>query len=343
MPPDRSLDEARAIGSVNTVTPPAAAGQGTDWSGFRQSVRDVLPDVRFGRVVKLRAGGAARQPRMRCSIWACASSSSWTRFTSVPARSRIDWPPCVPDACRNATWGRRCRAPRDSSTPRQPGARASGSSASSLASARGPLGRRGRLFPLETELLHAARQLGCRTPDGAGMAVSQAAEAFRLFTGLQADAARMRSVFQSFDASLSPGGIVERPSRNPGLDLTGCGDQLPGSRRADRGAVDPAAVRVEPGRDGGRVWRSVDVFPRPGVRRPARRFGTRAIYSPPRWPGRSRRSCTPPPRALRFWAAPALGLAEAPCFPANSNVVAKWFPRSERGRAIVYTAADTSA
>jgi ACS family D-galactonate transporter-like MFS transporter len=37
----------------------------------------------------------------------------------------------------------------------------------------------------------------------------------------------------------------------------------------------------------------------------------------------------------------ALGLAEAPCFPANSNVVAKWFPRSERGRAIgVYTAAE---
>ncbi len=37
----------------------------------------------------------------------------------------------------------------------------------------------------------------------------------------------------------------------------------------------------------------------------------------------------------------ALGFAEAPCFPANSNVVAKWFPRSERGRAIgVYTAAE---
>ena len=33
---------------------------------------------------------------------------------------------------------------------------------------------------------------------------------------------------------------------------------------------------------------------------------------------------------LRF----ALGLAEAPCFPANSQVVAMWFPRAERGRAI---------
>lgn len=40
---------------------------------------------------------------------------------------------------------------------------------------------------------------------------------------------------------------------------------------------------------------------------------------------------------LRF----ALGLAEAPCFPANNNIVAMWFPRRERGRAIAaYTAAE---
>ena len=37
----------------------------------------------------------------------------------------------------------------------------------------------------------------------------------------------------------------------------------------------------------------------------------------------------------------ALGLFEAPCFPANSNIVAAWFPRGERGMAIgVYTAAE---
>ncbi len=36
-----------------------------------------------------------------------------------------------------------------------------------------------------------------------------------------------------------------------------------------------------------------------------------------------------------------LGVTEAPCFPANSNVVAMWFPRAERARAIgVYTAAE---
>ncbi|MDE2240427.1 MAG: MFS transporter [Rhodospirillales bacterium] len=36
-----------------------------------------------------------------------------------------------------------------------------------------------------------------------------------------------------------------------------------------------------------------------------------------------------------------LGCSEAPCFPANSNIVGMWFPRKERARAIgIYTAAE---
>jgi shikimate dehydrogenase len=55
-------------------------------------------------------------------------------------------------------------------------------------------------FPLETELLKTARSLGCHTIDGSGMAIYQAADAFHWFTGLDADARRMREVFASFDA-----------------------------------------------------------------------------------------------------------------------------------------------
>jgi shikimate dehydrogenase len=47
-------------------------------------------------------------------------------------------------------------------------------------------------FPLETELLRAAGRLGCHTLNGGGMAVRQAVEAFRLFTGIEADPDRMR-------------------------------------------------------------------------------------------------------------------------------------------------------
>ena len=46
--------------------------------------------------------------------------------------------------------------------------------------------------PIETELLRAARALGCATVDGGGMVVLQAARAFEIFTGLTPDTDRMQ-------------------------------------------------------------------------------------------------------------------------------------------------------
>jgi len=54
-------------------------------------------------------------------------------------------------------------------------------------------------FPLETELLRTAKQIGCRTLHGGGMAVFQAVDAFRLFTGIQPDAERMLRSFADMD------------------------------------------------------------------------------------------------------------------------------------------------
>ena len=54
-------------------------------------------------------------------------------------------------------------------------------------------------FPLETELLAAARKAGCLTMSGAEMAIFQAAHAFELFTGLQADSIAMRASFDAYD------------------------------------------------------------------------------------------------------------------------------------------------
>ncbi|MBD0324504.1 MAG: shikimate dehydrogenase, partial [Aldersonia sp.] len=45
--------------------------------------------------------------------------------------------------------------------------------------------------PIDTALLQAARAAGARTLSGAGMAVYQAVDAFRIFTGVEPDAARM--------------------------------------------------------------------------------------------------------------------------------------------------------
>jgi shikimate dehydrogenase len=56
-------------------------------------------------------------------------------------------------------------------------------------------------FPLETELLRTAKGIGCRTLNGGGMAVFQAAQAFRLFTGIAPDAERMLRHFASMGAA----------------------------------------------------------------------------------------------------------------------------------------------
>ena len=51
--------------------------------------------------------------------------------------------------------------------------------------------------PLNTALLTAAREAGCRTLDGGHMAVHQATTAFELITGITPDAARMSRHFRS--------------------------------------------------------------------------------------------------------------------------------------------------
>ena len=55
-----------------------------------------------------------------------------------------------------------------------------------------------RVTPSEkARIERAARQAGCRTLSGGGMAVFQAAEAFRLFSGIAPDAARMLRHFET--------------------------------------------------------------------------------------------------------------------------------------------------
>jgi len=55
--------------------------------------------------------------------------------------------------------------------------------------------------PIDTALLGAARARGCATLDGGGMNVGQAVDAFRLFTGLDADPARVARHFAALIAA----------------------------------------------------------------------------------------------------------------------------------------------
>lgn len=63
-------------------------------------------------------------------------------------------------------------------------------------------------FPRETALVAAARERGLRAVGGEAMVIGQAAEPFRLFTGLVPDKTRMKRAMQLRDATQDPRKIV---------------------------------------------------------------------------------------------------------------------------------------
>jgi shikimate dehydrogenase len=205
---------AAALGAVNTVvfSDGRSVGHNTDWSGFAAGFRRGLPDVRLDHVVLLGAGGAG-------AAVAYALMSLGTRRLTV-----VDVDPIRADDLVTLI----NRATVLPGLDGERGVAASGTVGDlevHLATADGlvnasPVGMTPRLGvplplelveprlwvadivyrPLVTELLRQARLLGCRTLDGGGMVVYQAAAAFELFTGVRPDADRMLRHFAALTA-----------------------------------------------------------------------------------------------------------------------------------------------
>ncbi len=202
--------DAAAIGAVNTVVlrHGKRVGHNTDWFGFAENVRRSLPDATRERVVQLGAGGAG-------SAVAHALLTLGVRHLSI---SDIDagragmlaeglarrFSGAVVDAVTDV-------ANAVANAVEQADGLVNTTPMGMVAHPGLPLPRsllRPTLwvaeivyFPMETELLRQARAIGCRTLDGGGMAVFQAVEAFRLFTGVAPDAARMQAHFAAMDAA----------------------------------------------------------------------------------------------------------------------------------------------
>ena len=192
-------DDARAIGAVNTVVLRAGArvGHNTDWWAFRESMRRGLPNAALRRVVQLGAGGAGAATAYAILEMGAAQLEL---VDAVPARAaalarQLDLR--FPGRVVAAVLSREALAAADGLIHATPVGMAAHPGMALPAD-----WLHARLwvaevvyFPLETALLQAARARGCRTLDGAGMAVWQAVEAFRLFTGLAADPERMERFF----------------------------------------------------------------------------------------------------------------------------------------------------
>lgn len=198
---DALSEEARAIGAVNTIVREGdrLVGHNTDGSGWSWGFKRALPGADLSRVVLLGAGGAGS---------ACADAvlrlgagqlaivdQDWSRAAELAARLNLHFR------------GNRATPVQEIS------AAINGATGLIQATPVGMAGRPGMplaeellrpslwvseivYVPLETPLLKAARRIGCRTADGGHMNVGQAVRGFKLFTGCDADAARMEAHFR---------------------------------------------------------------------------------------------------------------------------------------------------
>jgi shikimate dehydrogenase len=197
---DSLAESAATVGAVNTVAirDGRLIGHNTDMAGFRDSIEQGLPGAALGHVVQIGAGGAG--------------SAVGHALLSL-AVERLDLVDLDID---------RARTLRDELARRHPDRQVNAIALEAIAThdADGivnatPIGMNGKpglpisvelielrhwladiiYFPAETELLRAAREKGCRTMNGVGMVVGQAARAFEIITGHKADNARMRATF----------------------------------------------------------------------------------------------------------------------------------------------------
>lgn len=201
------LDEvdpnASRLGAVNTVVIGAdgrTVGHNTDFSGFLSAFRAGLPDAALGRVVQLGAGGAG-------SAVAYALLTAGVEHLSIvdvdPARAEsraAELSALFPGASVEARTTAELASLLEAAdgvvhcTPTGMAAHPGTPFDTSLLTPRhwvADIVYR----PIETQLVRDARAAGCRVLDGGRMAVGQAVDAFRIFTGLEPDAERMRDHF----------------------------------------------------------------------------------------------------------------------------------------------------
>jgi shikimate dehydrogenase len=200
---DEISADARQIGAVNTVTISESGGtmgQNTDRSGFRRSAEEGLgrAAIEGKTIVLVGAGGAGRA--VAFALMDLGVGTVLVHDTDTQRAMAV-----VADLM--AHYGAaRCRL--------------SGDIVQALSDAGGvvnatPIGMLGIpgnpvpahalrrehwvadiiYSPMETQLIKAARAMGCRVLTGGGMCVHQAADAFRLFTGTEPDIARMHRTF----------------------------------------------------------------------------------------------------------------------------------------------------
>jgi len=199
---DALSDDAETIGAINTVVfkDGTRTGHNTDCSGFGESFRRESVGLAKERVVLLGAGGAGS-----AVAHALLLNSVGTLAVHDLDAARADQ--LAKRLCRSFGAGRAIAASDISAALTETNGLVNATPKGTDVYPGMPIDpaliRQDmwvadiNYFRAETELLAAARKIGCRTNAGKGMAVFQAAHAFELFTGRKPDATRMERHFDA--------------------------------------------------------------------------------------------------------------------------------------------------
>ncbi len=202
---DELTDGASDLGAVNTVLirDGRTIGANTDWSGFGQSFRRILPDAVRDRAVLIGAGGAGsavgyallEQGASHLTVVDLdhdVTHDLVTRLAKIFGDERVDGATDIARALDDAHGvvnATQVGMIGHDGMPVAPELVRSDLWVADVV-----------YFPLETALTTFARQQGCRVVPGGGMAVFQAVDAFRLFTGREPDVGRMIRYFEELTA-----------------------------------------------------------------------------------------------------------------------------------------------
>ncbi|KXV10122.1 shikimate dehydrogenase [Caballeronia megalochromosomata] len=194
--------DARALGAVNTVVlkDGKRIGYNTDGSGFARAFQRGLPGAPMERVVQLGAGGAGAAVAHAALTMGARTLTLFDSDAARAASLAAELAARFPD--RVVTSGGDLRETLASASGLIHATPTGMAKLPGLPLPADYLHKELWLaeivyFPLETELLKAAKALGCRTVSGGGMAVCQAVDALRIFTGREPDAERMFAHFQT--------------------------------------------------------------------------------------------------------------------------------------------------
>lgn len=193
-------DCARSVGAVNTVAMREGRliGYNTDKTGFEESLAEGMPDANLDKVLQLGAGGAGAavanallslgtRELVIADLDFARAETLVARFNEADRKNRVS-------AQRSQDVETLSISGIVNTTPMGMAANPQPAIDPTLIAQRHWVADI-VYFPLETELLRIARERGCRTLNGSGMVVGQAARAFEIFTGVRADKARMAESF----------------------------------------------------------------------------------------------------------------------------------------------------